>query len=399
MSLVKVELAKGLARHLRAGHPWVFRKALRQLPKVPAGSVVDILEQGKFVARGYYDPHSPIAVRILSRDPREAIDQAFFDRAVERAWASRQTLLDLSNTDSYRLLHGEGDGLPGVVVDWYAGYAVLKLYSAGLTPYRAILVEALKRKAPGLKGIIGRDEIGRDDAEDDGAQNQGKMLFGDRPGDRILIREHGAVFWVDPYRGQKTGFFLDQRENRFLIRRLSRGREVLNCFSYTGGFSVNAVLGGARRVISVDSDLDALNLACENFAQNGLSIADHQFLSADVFKVLAGLKQQGETFDLIILDPPAFAKSQRAVDAAVAGYASLNRQALALLRSGGLLATASCSARVTPEAFYDAIKEAAFKIGVDLSLIEERYQPPDHPIRIQFREGRYLKFLVFQSLC
>src|SRR5260370_11791414 len=205
---------------------------------------------------------------------------------------------------------------------------------------------------PGLKGIIGRDEIGRDDAEDDGAQNQGKMLFGDRPGDRILIREHGAVFWVDPFRGQKTGFFLDQRENRFLIRRLSKGREVLNCFSYTGGFSINAALGGARRVISVDSDLDAMNLARENFAQNSLSIADHQFLSADVFKVLAGFKQQGASFDLIILDPPAFAKSQRAVEAAVAGYASLKPHARSLLRSGGLLATASCSGPVTPQASY-----------------------------------------------
>ena len=396
MSLVKVELAKGLARHLRAGHPWVFRKALQSLPKVPAGSVVDVVDQGKFVARGYYDPRSPIAVRILTRNPHQAIDQSFFERAVERAWAKRLALLDLSDTDTFRLLHGEGDGLPGVVVDWYAGYAVLKLYSAGLTPYRAILVEALKRRAPGLKGVIGRDEIGRDDAEDDGMENRGRMLYGDAAPERIRIREHGAWFWVDAYRGQKTGFFLDQRENRFLIRRLSKGREVLNCFSYTGGFSVNAALGGARLVVSVDSDADALPLARENFAVNGLPAAEQEFVVADVFKVLTDFRERKRTFDLIILDPPAFAKSQRAVEAALAGYASLNRQALELLRPGGLLATASCSARVSPQAFYEAIKQAATKTGADLSLVEERYQPADHPIRIQFPEGRYLKFLVFQ---
>ena len=394
-----MELAKGLARHLRAGHPWVFRNALRNLPKVPAGSVVDVVDQGRFVARGYYDPRSPIAVRILTRNPHQAIDQSFFERAVERAWTTRQALLDLSDTDSFRLLHGEGDGLPGVVVDWYAGYAVLKLYSAGLTPYRAILVEALKRTGPGLKGVIGRDEIGRDDAEDEGSQNRGKMLHGDPAPDRIPMREHGAVFWVDPYRGQKTGFFLDQRENRFLIRRLSKGREVLNCFSYTGGFSVNAAIGGARRVVSVDSDAGALPLARENFAVNGLQAVEHELVAADVFKVLTDFKEQRRTFDLIILDPPAFAKSQRAVEAALSGYASLNRQALGLLRPGGLLATASCSARVSPQAFYEAIKEAATKTGSDLSLVEERYQPPDHPIRIQFPEGRYLKFLVFQLMC
>ncbi len=398
MSVLRLELAKGLGRHLRAGHPWVFRKGLETVPKIPPGSVVDVTEHGKFVARGYFDPHSAIAVRVLTRDPAETIDEAFFARAVQRAWSARQALLDLRGTDSFRLLHGEGDGVPGVVVDWYAGYAVLKLYSAGLTPYRPLIVEALKQAAPGLKGIIGRDEIGRDDSTEEGAASSGKMLFGDPAPEQIRIQEREAAFLVDPYRGQKTGFFLDQRENRFLIRRLARDREVLNCFCYTGGFSVNAALGGARNVFSVDSDEEAIALARENFSLNSLAPEKHDFLAADVFELLASLKQEGRTFDLIILDPPAFAKSQRAVESALDGYASLNRQALALLRPGGLLATASCSARVTPEAFYEAIKEAGFKAGVDLALVEERYQPPDHPIRLQFREGRYLKFFVLQSI-
>ncbi|SEN30445.1 23S rRNA (cytosine1962-C5)-methyltransferase [Stigmatella aurantiaca] len=398
MNVVRLELARGLGRHLRAGHPWVFRKALEQVPKIPAGSVVDLTEGGKFVARGYFDPHSAIAVRVLTRDSRETIDAGFMARRVRQALAERRSLIDLTDTDSFRLLHGEGDGLPGVVVDLYAGYAVLKLYSAGLTPYRHLLVEALKAALPELKGIIGRDEVARDDVEDEDGRGTGRMLYGAQAPELIPIRERGATFLVDAWRGQKTGFFLDQRENRFLIRRLAKDRDVLNCFCFSGGFSVNAALGGAKSVFSVDLDPDAIALARENFTRNGLPAERHDFLAADVFKIIQSFKDEGRTFDLIILDPPAFAKSQKAVQAALDGYASLNRQALALLKPGGLLATASCSARVSPNDFMGAVREAAFKAGVDLALVEERYQPPDHPVRLQFPEGKYLKFYVLGAV-
>lgn len=398
MSLVRLELMKGLGRHLRAGHPWVFKKALERLPKIPAGSVVDLTENGRFVARGYFDPFSAIAIRVLTRDERETINSDFFARKIAQAYRTRTSLIALGDTNSHRVVHGEGDGLPGVVVDLYAGYAVLKLYSAGLTPYRPFIVEGLKRAIPGLKGIIGRDEVARDDVEDDEGRGTGKVLWGEAAPERIEILERGAKFLVDAYHGQKTGFFLDQRENRALIRRLAEGRDVLNCFCFSGGFSVNAALGGAKRVFSVDQDEDAIALARENFLLNGLPAQNHDFLAADAFDLIASFKEEGRTFDLIILDPPAFAKSQRAVEAAIDGYASLNRQALALLRPGGLLATASCSARVSPEAFFDAVKEGAYKAGVDLALVEERYQPPDHPVRLQFREGRYLKFYVLEAV-
>lgn len=398
MNVVKLELARGLGRHLRAGHPWVFRKALERVPKIPPGSVVDLTENGKFVARGYYDPHSAISVRVLTRDPRQNIDAAFFAQRVKRALAERRELIDLTGTDSFRLLHGEGDGLPGVVVDLYGKYAVMKLYSAGLTPYRGLLVEALKAAVPDLAGIIGRDEVGRDDVDEDEGRGSGRMLWGAEAPELLGIRERGANFLVDAWRGQKTGFFLDQRENRYLIRRLAKGRDVLNCFCFSGGFSVNAALGGARSVFSVDLDPDAIALARENFKRNELPAEKYDFLAADVFKLLASFREEGRTFDLIILDPPAFAKSQRAVQAAIDGYASLNRQALGLLRPGGLLATASCSARVSPDAFMGAVKEAAFKAGVDLAMVEERYQPPDHPVRLQFPEGKYLKFYVMVSV-
>ena len=398
MNVVKLELAPGLGRHLRAGHPWVFRKALAQVPKIPPGSVVDLVENGKFVARGYFDPHSAIAVRVLTRNPRQSIDAAFFAQRVKQALAERRSLIDLKDTDSFRLLHGEGDGLPGVVVDLYGRYAVLKLYSAGLTPYRGLIIEALKAAVPELQGIIGRDEVGRDDVEDDDGRGTGRMLWGEKAPELLSIRERGATFLVDAWKGQKTGFFLDQRENRYLIRRLAAGRDVLNCFCFSGGFSVNAALGGAKSVFSVDLDPEAIALARENFTRNGLPAEKHDFLAADVFKLLASFREEGRTFDLIILDPPAFAKSQKAVQAAIDGYASLNRQALGLLRPGGLLATASCSARVGHDDFLGAVKEAAFKAGVDLALVEERYQPPDHPIRLQFPEGRYLKFYVMASV-
>ncbi len=349
MNVVKIELARGLGRHLRAGHPWVFRKALEQVPKIPAGSVVDLTENGKFVARGYFDPHSAIAVRVLTRDPRENIDADFITRRVRQALGERHSLIDLTDTDSFRLIHGEGDGLPGVVADLYAGYVVLKLYSAGLTPYRHLIVEALKAALPDLKGILGRDEVARDDVEEDEGRGSGPHAVWPAGARADSHQERGATFLVDAWRGQKTGFFLDQRENRYLIRRLAKDRDVLNCFCFSGGFSVNAALGGAKSVFSVDLDPDAIALARENFTRNGLPAEKHDFLAADVFKIIQSFKEEGRTFDLIILDPPAFAKSQRAVEAAIDGYASLNRQALGLLRPGGLLATASCSARVSPE--------------------------------------------------
>jgi 23S rRNA (cytosine1962-C5)-methyltransferase len=390
-----LELRKDLARHLRAGHPWVFRKAVDRAPRsLPAGAIVDVVEDGRFVARGYHDPHSAIAVRILTRDAAEEVDDAFWRRRVRRAVALREALV--RGTTGMRLVHGENDGLPGVVVDRYADFAVLKLYSAGLTPHRAAVVEALRSEVPGLAGVLGRDEIPRDEESEEGA-GTGRVLWGAPPPDRVEIEELGMRLLVDVRRGQKTGLFLDQRENRRLVRDLSAGRgDALNLFGYTGGFSVAAALGGARHVVTVDQDADAIALARENFRVNGLDPADHAFATGDAFELLRRYRTQGRLFDLVVRDPPAFAKSQKAVEGAVAGYASLNRAALQVLAPGGLLVTASCSARVSAEQFYDAVKEAAFKARIEVLLVDERRQPPDHPVSPQFREGRYLKCLVYR---
>jgi 23S rRNA (cytosine1962-C5)-methyltransferase len=393
-----LRLQKDLARHLRAGHPWVFRKAIEKAPKgLAAGAIVDVTDDGRFVARGYFDPLSAITVRILTREPAEAIDAAFWQRRVARAVALRRELVQ--GTSGYRLIHGEGDGLPGVVVDRYDRFAVVKLYSAGLGPHRAAIVEALREAVPELHGVFGRDEIPREDDEEEGGAPAGRVLWGAEPPERIEIDEHGMKVLVDVRKGQKTGHFLDQRENRRMVRDLAGGRpEALNLFSYTGGFSVAAALGGSRHVVSVDTDRDAIALARENFRANGLDPANHAFATEDVFELLARSKREGRRFDLLVCDPPAFAKTQKAVDAAVAGYASLNRAALAVLAPGGLLVTASCSARVTAEQFTDAVKEAAFKARVDLQLVQETRQTPDHPGSLQFREGRYLKCLVLRRV-
>jgi 23S rRNA (cytosine1962-C5)-methyltransferase len=406
---VKLELQKDLARHLRAGHPWVFRRALEKAPSgLAAGAIVDVVEKGRFVARGFYDPHSHIAVRVLTLDPAEGVGPHFWRSRIARAIALRRAYAPFSDpaqTDCARLVHGENDGLPGVVVDLYGKFAVLKLYSAGLVPHRAGIVEAVRGEIA-LEGVYGRDEEAREETGDDedstaeaeaGRAPRGRVLWGREPPEHLVVREKGVVLAVDVRAGQKTGFFLDQRENRFALRRYAKGvGSALNCFSYTGGFSLALALHGAAKVTSVDRDAAALLLARKNFELNGLDPEGHAFVAADVLEDLAARRERAERFDLVVLDPPAYAKTQKAVPAAIDGYASLHRAALAVLRPGGILATASCSARVAPEEFLSAIREAAIKSRADLTLLEERRQPPDHPVRIAFPEGRYLKFFVFR---
>jgi len=393
---VKLELQKDLARHLRGGHPWVYKRALERPPTgLTAGAIVDVTEKGKFVARGYYDPLGAVRVRVLTRDPAEAIGPIFWRRRIAHAVALRRAYAPFADgsTDCVRLVHGENDGLPGVVIDLYGKCAVLKLYSSGLTPHRAQILEALRGEVA-LDGIYGRDEdvaTANDDEEmedSDGPPSKGQLLWGAEPPDPI----------VDVRAGQKTGYFLDQRENRFALRRFAKGRtRALNCFSYTGGFSVSAALGGAREVISVDRDAGAIALARRNFELNGLPPEKHGFVAGDVLQYLSERRDEKARFDLIVLDPPAFAKTQKAVPAALDGYASLHRAALGVLAPGGILATASCSARVSPEEFVSAIREACAKTHTDLQLLEERRQPPDHPVLLAFPEGRYLKFFVFRK--
>jgi 23S rRNA (cytosine1962-C5)-methyltransferase len=399
---VKLELQKDLVRHLRGGHPWVYKRAVERPPSgLAAGAVVDVVSGGKFVARGYYDPSSAVRVRLLTRDPAEAIGALFWRRRVAKAIALRRAYVLSPETDCARLVHGEGDGLPGVVVDLYGSFAVLKLYSAGLAAHRSAILDALRGEVA-LEGIYGRDEEIDGSADDDELSDRdspparGQTLWGKEPPPEVIVRENGMRIAVDVRAGQKTGYFLDQRENRFALRRFSRGRaRAANCFSYSGGFSVSAALGGTREVISVDRDAAALKLARRNFELNGIDPASHGFVEGDVVEFL---REEKEPFDLMVLDPPAFAKSQKAVPAALDGYASLHRAAFQALAPGGILATASCSARISAEQFVGAVREAAAKTHTDLQLLEEKRQPPDHPALLSFPEGKYLKFFVFRKV-
>ncbi|MFM2153404.1 MAG: Ribosomal large subunit methyltransferase, partial [Pseudomonadota bacterium] len=381
-----VELSKDLGRHLRAGHPWVFRKAIANLPRsLPAGTIVDLVEHGSFVARGYLDPHSPITVRVLTRNPSERVDAAFWRARTAQAVAARRMLFDDSEVNAYRVINGEGDFLPGVVADRYGDFVVLKLYSAGLKAHRTAIVHSLMDHLP-IRGVWGRDEV--DQEGDDGASSGGQVLAGEAPPELITIRERGVKLLVDVRRGQKTGLFLDQRENRAAVRKWSKGRRVLNCYAFTGGFSVQAALGGATQVVSVDQDADAMALAADIFEANGLKRSDHDFITGDVSNYLSSARREGAGFGLIVLDPPAFTKSQKTVESAQEGYASINRAALQLLEPGGILVTASCSARVTEQEFFQAVKEGAFKAKADVQLLETHLQPADHPVQLQLPEGR-----------
>jgi 23S rRNA (cytosine1962-C5)-methyltransferase len=392
------ELGKDLGRHLRAGHPWVFRKALINIPRdLPAGTIVDLVEHGAFVARGYLDPHSPIAVRVLTTNARERVDAQFWKNRIAQAVALRNELFAGEDVDGYRVVNGEGDFLPGVVVDRYADFAVVKLYSAGLKVHRDAIVRALMSLLP-IKGVFGRDELGRSDEDGDEGEGLGQVLAGEAPPEEIAIRERGTTLLVDVRRGQKTGLFLDQRENRRSVRRFARGRSVLNCYSFTGGFSIQAALAGATRVTSLDQDADALQLARKIFEANSIAPSEHDFITRDVPSFMAQARKDGLRYGCIVLDPPAFTKSQKTVEAAQEGYAGINRAALQILEPGGILLTASCSARVTADEFFQAVKEGAFKAKADVQLLETHFQPADHPVQVQLPEGRYLKMLVLRKV-
>jgi 23S rRNA (cytosine1962-C5)-methyltransferase len=383
--VLSVAVPDRLTRHVAAGHPWLYADALPAIAGARTGDLVTLLGQGRRpIGSALYDGDSPIRLRVLSTGKGERGGPELWRRRVETAWLLRQATLDLRDTDAFRLLHGEGDRLPGVVVDMYAGHAALKLDTAAWLPHLPALTDALLAVAR-PRSIFFKGISGQRDGE------RGRVLAGDEPPPLIEIREHGMRMHVDVRRGQKTGMFLDQRENRRLVRQVARGRTALNLFSYNGGFSLAAALGGAGRVVSVDIARAAVETARDNFVLNGLDPAPHGFVAADAFEFLAA---EGETFDLVVTDPPSFAPNQKSVRAAEAAYAKLNAAAVRRVRPGGLLAAASCSSHVSMDMFLQTLRESARAARRPLRLLESRSEPPDHPTPLHFPEGRYLKFVL-----
>lgn len=391
MTYPEVVLKAGRERRILEGHPWVFSGAVAEYPAAAEpGGIVDVFDQDrKFVARGYYNPASSIPVRVLTRDPEQRVDRAFLLARIRQAHALRRAWLDTKVTNAYRVVHGESDGLPGLIVDRYADFVVVQFHTLGMDRLREPVVEALQQVA-GPTGIYERSDVGTRRPEGLETFPTG-LLAGEQPPGLIEIREHRARFWVDARQGQKTGFYLDQRENRLAAQAFARGREVLNCFSYSGGFSVYAARGKASQVVSVDVSEAALDLARSNLELNRLDADAHPCIAANVFDYLKACKAEKRRFDMVIVDPPAFVKTREALTQAVRSYISLNRKAIEVLRPDGVLVSASCSTQVNYETFFTILKHAATAARRELRIVKSHLQAVDHPAVTTFPEGRYLK--------
>jgi len=386
-------LKPGRDRSLRLHHPWVFSGAVAQVQGDPApGETVAIrAAQGEFLAYGAFSPLSKIAARVWSWDEAEKVDVDFLRRRLQAAFALRDLLVPPGETDALRLVNAESDGLPGLVVDQYADLLVIQCLSSGAEFWRASLLDLLG-ELTGVQRVYERSDVEvrvlEGLAERQGwARGSGDLL-------PFTIQENGLSFLVDVVRGQKTGFYIDQRRNRRRLRELCAGKRVLNCFCYTGGFSVNARAGGASAVLSIDSSGDALRLAQENMLRNGLDDEGVEWMEADVFRALRLLRDQGRQFDVVVLDPPKFAPTAAQTERAARGYKDINLLALKLLRPGGVLNTYSCSGGVSPELFQKIIAGAALDAGVEVEIVEILAQGVDHPVALNFPEGAYLKGLV-----
>ena len=372
------------------GHLWIFSGALQQPPYwIEPGGLVDVKSAtGQFVARGYYNPRTDIAIRILTHDIEEAIDGEFLRRRIRSALELRQ-IFDPVQTNAYRLVHSEGDGLPGLVVDRFADILVAQIHTAGMERLLPLLIDALMSETRTHGLLLRNDSQSR---RREGLEvEEAAVAAGEVPA-QVAVRENGVQFLIDPWQGQKTGFFLDQRDKREAMRKYVRGKRVLNCFSYTGGFSVYAaVTSDETHVTSVDASAPAIELARQHFSLNGLDPDKHTFLIADVFEYLEKAQREGEQFDVVILDPPAFAKTQGARTQAVKAYRRLNMLGMHVLRPGGILLTCSCSGVVGLDDFLGVLAQVTHRLHRPVQLLEVYTHSVDHPISLGMPETTYLK--------
>ena len=398
--LPEITLPSHLKERLAHGHPWVYRNHLPPNLRLPAGSWVRA-RCGGWSGYGLWDTHGQIAIRIFSE--RQVPDARWVRERVQAAWELRAPLRDGGMT-AYRWLFGEGDGLPGLTVDLYGDWAVVQTYMDDAGKLLDWLVAALKDVAPLLGVVLRTREAEQEEPANDqrptshetasDTTRRASVVWGNAPPKNLIVREYGIQFYADLRAGQKTGLFLDHRENRRYVEVVSESRSVLNCFAYTGAFSLYTLRGGARSVVSADIGKGLAEATAANIALNGLDAARHEFVTGDCFELLSHYAEAGRRFDLVILDPPSFAKSKQNRFAAIRAYTRLNTLALRCVTPGGLLATASCTSQVGPEAFKEMLAAAGASAGKRLQIIHEAGQPLDHPVPAHFPEGRYLKFVV-----
>ena len=397
-------VTKKAERAIVGGHPWVYDAEVKAMEgSVENGGLVDVCsEKGRYLGTGFLSETSKIRVRLISRNANDRFDEAFWARRVKYAWDYRKSVMDEADLDCCRVIFGEADTFPGLTVDRFHDVLVTQTLSRGMEVLKPVLfpllAETLRADGQDIKGIYERNDVALR-AHEGLEENKGWFAL---PGEThpdstaTTIVENGVTYAVDFENGQKTGFFLDQKYNRRAVAKLARGKKVLDCFTHTGSFALNAARGGAAHVTAVDVSESAVELARANVVRNGLEDR-MDFLCADVFDLLPELERQGgKPYDFIILDPPAFTKSRKTVDSAARGYKEINYRAMKLLPRGGYLATCSCSHFMEEWRFVQMLRAAAFDAGVELRQIEARQQAPDHPILWNVPETNYLKFYLFQ---
>lgn len=394
--------AKG-TKWTEQGHPWIYAdEVIREEGDCENGALADaVSEKGKYLGTGFVSRHSKIRLRLISRNANDRFDEAFWQRRIQYAWDYRKTVMG-DDISCCRLVFGEADGFPGLTVDRFSNILVTQTLSVGMEEIKdtvfPLLVKVLRSDGQEIRGIYERNDVAIRELEGL-PQNKGwYSLPGETPPDSTVteICENGVFYRVDVENGQKTGFFLDQKYNRLAVAKLAKGKRVLDCFTHTGSFALNAAMGGAEHVTAVDISASAIEMARANAERNGLTDR-MDFVVADVFDLLPELIAKGKApYDFIILDPPAFTKSRKTVGSAQRGYKEINLRALKLLPRGGYFATASCSHFMPSELFVKMLRSAALDAGVELRQIEARQQAPDHPILWNVPETDYLKFYIFQ---
>ena len=389
----RVILKPGREKSLLRRHPWVFSGAIARIEgKATAGDTVHVVaSDGRFLAVAAVNPDANISARVWDWNEDTQIDAAFFRKRLEIAIGMRRVLLGRTPGEAERLVHGESDGLPGLIVDRYADVVVLQISSAGCDRWRDAIIASLQQ-ITAARAIYERSDA--DVLELEGLATRTGLAKGKLEIPVVEFRESGIRLLVDVAKGHKTGFYLDQRDNRLQVGQLAAGRQVLNCFSYTGGFTLQALAHGAVSVTSVDSSADALQLAREHVRLNNLPEDRCEWVDADVFQYLRKLRDQNRQFDLIILDPPKFAPTAASAERAARGYKDINLLGFKLLRPDGLLATFSCSGGVSADLFRKIVAGATLDAGTDAQVIDQFHSTPDHPVSLAFPEGEYLKGLL-----
>jgi len=386
-----IYLVKGRDKSLRRKHPWVFSRGIQRIEGEPSlGETVDVYSNdGQWLAKAAYSPHSQIRARVWSFE-KEEIDSAFFVKRIQQAQMLRDDFIERDGLTGYRLIAAESDGLPGITIDKYDNYLVCQLLSAGAEYQKETLVEALNTCFPECH-VYERSDVAVRKKE--GLEERVGILHGELPPKSVVIEENGIKINVDIVNGHKTGFYLDQRDSRFQSMKYVKDKEVLNCFSYTGGFGLYALKGGAKRVINADVSQPALDTAKFNAELNEFDISKKRavFLNADVFKLLREYRDQGTLFDVVIMDPPKFAESKAQLNGACRGYKDINMLAMQILKPGGTLLTYSCSGLMDQALFQKIIADAALDAGRDVKFVERFEQAADHPTDTAYPEGFYLK--------